>query len=118
MTPRCSISSISLPAISLRELSWDSPAALRAFIKVLISSEALPIASSVLRVKLWSQCGLLAGKSGIDAGNPQAALVTRAGKKMRQRRLKFASEHIALDWCMKNLAGFVLLPRAAKTHLN
>ena len=52
------------------------------------------------------------------AGNPQAALVTRAGKKMRQRRLKFASEHIALDWCMKNLAGFVLLPRAAKTHLN
>jgi hypothetical protein len=40
----------------------------------------------------------------------QAVLVTRQGSKCRQRTLKIADEHAALDWCLVNNAAFVLAP--------
>jgi len=52
------------------------------------------------------------------AGNPQAALVTRAGKKMRRCTVSFSNPHTALDWCLQRAAIFVLLPRSADNKLN
>lgn len=52
------------------------------------------------------------------AASRQAVLVTRTGKRMRQRPLEFASEHAALDWCLAQQATFVLLPGTAHNKLN
>lgn len=51
------------------------------------------------------------------AANPKAVLVTRAGKRMRQRTLDFPSPHAALDWCLHRRATFVL-PRSHASELN
>jgi len=52
------------------------------------------------------------------AANRQAVLVTRTGKRMRQRTLVFADEHAGLAWCLNRQAAFVLLPRFDAGKLN
>ncbi|MEI9863028.1 MAG: hypothetical protein WDN00_00410 [Limisphaerales bacterium] len=49
------------------------------------------------------------------AGNPAAILVTRKGNKMRERSMRFADSHIALDWCLARQTTFVLLSQAGIT---
>jgi len=52
------------------------------------------------------------------AADSWAVIVTRTGKKFRQRAVKFSDAHAALDWCLKRRATFVLLPRRADPKLN
>jgi hypothetical protein len=61
----------------------------------------------------------LAGKTlFMAAADRQAVLVTRTGKRMRQRTLVFADEHAGLAWCLDRQAAFVLLPRFGAGKLN
>jgi len=52
------------------------------------------------------------------AADPWAVIVTRSGKKFRQRALKFLDEHAALNWCLKRRATLVLLPPAPDCKSN
>ena len=52
------------------------------------------------------------------AANRQAVLVTRAGKRMTRRSLKFLDEHAALNWCLDRRATFVLLPISPNPKFN
>ena len=52
------------------------------------------------------------------AADSWAVIVTRSGKKFRQRARQFSDEHAALNWCLKRRATFVLLPHRADPKLN
>ena len=47
------------------------------------------------------------------ARNPQAILVIIKAGKLRSRKLRFADEHAALDWCLASRATFTLVPAGA-----
>jgi hypothetical protein len=70
-------------------------------------------------MKLSAAFSELPGKTlFMAAGNPQAVLVTRTAKRMRQRALAFPTAHAALDWCLHRRASFVLVPALANPKLN
>ena len=52
------------------------------------------------------------------AGDSWAVIVTRSGKKFRQRARQFLDEHAALNWCLNRRVTFVLLPRSGDNKLN
>jgi hypothetical protein len=43
-------------------------------------------------------------------GQTTAVLVTRTGRKMTQTHPPFATPILALEWCIKNRAGFTYVP--------
>ena len=49
----------------------------------------------------------------MTASNRAALLVTRTAGRRRARRLQFANEHAALDWCLAKQATFLLTPPGA-----
>ena len=46
----------------------------------------------------------------MTVSNRAALLVTSTAGRRRKRRLQFANEHAALDWCLAKQATFLLTP--------
>ena len=69
-----------------------------------------------------SHAGLFSGIRGptlfMAAQNRSALLVTRTGKRMRRRTMKFPDAHAALDYCLERRAIFVLMPAITDHALN